>query len=78
MQSEKSRLAAFLFAFFLGGLGVHRFYAGKIGTGVAQLILTLTVVGMLVTGPWVLVDWIMILSGSFRDVEGRLITKWTN
>ena len=38
--SEKSRLAAALLAFFLGGLGIHRFYVGKVGTGIA-IILTL-------------------------------------
>ena len=32
--SSKSRLVALLLCFFLGGLGVHRFYAGKIGTGI--------------------------------------------
>ena len=35
-MSEKSNLAALLLRLFLGGLGVHRFYVGKIGTGVLQ------------------------------------------
>ena len=58
--------------------GTHRFYVGKIGSGVAQLILTLTVVGILISSPWVLVDWIMIASGSFKDKQGRLLTQWAN
>lgn len=74
--SSKSRLAAFLLAFFLGMLGVHRFYVGKTGSGIAQLILTITVIGAFVTGIWVLIDWIMILSGQFKDGQGKLITKW--
>lgn len=34
----KSRIAAALLAFFLGGLGVHRFYLGNIGLGFLYLI----------------------------------------
>ena len=36
--SKYSRLAVTLFAFFLGVFGVHRFYLGKIGTGIAMLL----------------------------------------
>jgi len=76
--SPKLRLPTFLFAFFLGMLGIHRFYVGKVGSGIAQLLLSLTVVGMAVTGIWVLIDWITILSGTFRDADGLKIMKWTN
>lgn len=38
MKSEKSWITTLLLCLFLGGLGVHRFYAGKIGTGILQLI----------------------------------------
>lgn len=33
-QSPKSKTVAGLLCFFLGYLGIHRFYAGKIGTGI--------------------------------------------
>ena len=69
--SEKSRLAAALLAFFLGGLGIHRFYVGKVGTGVA-IILTLG--GFF--GIWPLIDFIMILIGSFRDKAGKVLMNW--
>jgi len=70
-SSEKKRLVAVLLCFFLGALGVHRFYVGKIGTGVAQL---LTIGGL---GIWVLIDLIMILCGAFRDKEGNPVIEWT-
>ncbi|MDR6305885.1 TM2 domain-containing membrane protein YozV [Nitrobacter vulgaris] len=76
--SRKSRLVTFLLAFFLGMFGAHRFYVGKTGTAIAQLGLSLTVIGVLVSSPWVFIDWILIISGSFRDGEGRKITRWDN
>lgn len=69
--SEKRILPAFLLCFFFGAFGVHRFYAGKIGTGVLELI---TLGGF---GIWWLVDLILILTGSFTDGSGQKITAWT-
>lgn len=75
-QPQKSRATAFLLAFFLGTFGAHRFYVGKAGTGIAQLILSLSIIGLIVSSVWVLIDWIMILSGSFKDKRGNTITEW--
>ena len=69
--SPKSRLAAALLAFFLGAFGVHRFYVGKVGTGIA-IILTLG--GFF--GIWPLIDLIMILVGSFKDKQERYLANW--
>lgn len=69
--SEKRILVGFLLCFFLGVFGVHRFYAGKIGTGLLQLF---TLGGF---GIWALVDLILLVTGSFRDGDGRKITEWT-
>jgi TM2 domain-containing membrane protein YozV len=67
-KSEKNFVAAILLCFFLGCLGVHRFYVGKIGTGILQLI---TMGGL---GVWVLIDFIMIVIGKFKDKSGLPIT----
>ena len=69
MKSEKDWLVTLLLCLFLGGIGGHRFYAGKIGTGILQLI---TLGGC---GIWSLIDLIMILTGKFTDKEGNAITN---
>ncbi len=66
-SSEKGFVPVLLLCFFLGGFGVHRFYCGKIGTGVLQL---LTLGGL---GIWALVDFIMIATGNFKDSTGAPI-----
>ncbi len=65
----KSWLVTLLLCFFFGYLGAHRFYVGKIGSGVAQL---LTCGGL---GIWTLVDFILILCGNFTDAEGRPLER---
>jgi TM2 domain-containing membrane protein YozV len=69
--SEKSRLVALLLCFFLGVFGVHRFYVGKIGTGI---LMVLTLGGF---GIWTLIDMCIIAIGSFKDKQGRRLFKWT-
>jgi TM2 domain-containing membrane protein YozV len=69
--SPKSRLAAALLAFFVGWLGVHRFYVGKIGTG---LLIIVTFGGFF--GIWPLIDLIIILVGSFKDKQERYLANW--
>ena len=68
--SPKSRLVTLLFAVFIGSLGIHRFYVGKVGTGIAMIF---TLGGL---GIWALIDIIMIASGSFTDMEGRYVLDW--
>lgn len=75
--SDKKILPAFLLSFFLGIFGAHRFYAGKVGTGVLMLILTCSIIGILVTAIWNFIDWITILCGAFRDADNRVIKEWS-
>ena len=69
-MSDKSRLVAAVLCFFLGCLGIHRFYVGKIGTGVVWLL----TLGCFEIGA--LIDLILILIGSFKDKDGNKIEKW--
>lgn len=68
--AEKSWMVALLLCLFLGVVGAHRFYTGKIGTGIVQI---LTLGGFF--GIWVLVDLIMILTGKFNDKDGRPLAR---
>lgn len=67
----KSKMTAFLLAFFFGTLGVHRFYLGLGGSGAVMLILTLTVIGWPISLIWAVIDCILILTGGLRDRDGR-------
>ena len=64
-MSDKKMVTACLLCFFLGGLGIHRFYVGKAGTGILMI---LTLGGL---GVWVIIDLVMILTGGFKDSEGK-------
>lgn len=64
VMGEKGFVPTILLCFFLGAFGIHRFYVGKIGTGILML---LTLGGL---GIWTLIDFVMIVVGSFKDAQG--------
>jgi TM2 domain-containing membrane protein YozV len=106
--SPKSRLATSLLAIFLGWVGAHRFYTGKIGTAVVMLLIGvaflicqfgamfigiasayetempalwflfwgLSLVFGAVVGIWALIDFIIAVTGNFKDSQGKIIKKW--
>ena len=63
--SEKNWLFAFLLCVFFGGFGFHRFYVGKIGTGLVYLF----TFGFWGIG-WV-VDMIKLIMGTFKDKQRK-------
>ncbi len=73
LKSHRSFNAALLLllipSFVFGLAGFHRFYAGKVFTGILMLI---TGGGFLI---WTIIDLIVLCTGGFRDAEGRLIRE---
>lgn len=67
--SPKNLLVASLLCFFLGVLGIHRFYVGKVGTGILQIV---TLGGL---GIWTLIDLIMLVCQAFKDSDGYTL-RW--
>jgi len=66
-SKENKWLICLLLCWFLGVFGIHRFYTGHTGIGVVQL---LTLGGC---GIWALIDFIIIVTGNFKDAQGNPI-----
>ena len=67
VEQRNKWITCLLLCWFLGVLGVHRFYSGHTALGVLQL-LTLGDCGI-----WALIDFIIIVSGNFKDAQGNPI-----
>jgi TM2 domain-containing membrane protein YozV len=72
--NKKTALVAYLLWFFVGLFGGHNFYLKRTGVAVTQLILTITVIGTLITLFWVLVDAFLI-PGWVRNQNNLLATQ---
>ena len=71
--NKKTAVVAYLLWFFVGLLGGHNFYLKRTGVAVTQLILSLTLVGILITIVWVVVDAFLI-PGWVRN-QNNLLAK---
>ncbi len=82
--NRKSALLAYILWFFLGWFGLHRMYLGRIGSGVAMLLLQgvswlthfilIGYVGFAILALWWLIDAVLI-PGMTRDYNNRLIDQ---
>ena len=68
MKLNPEWLITLALCFFLGMLGVHRFYNGKIGTGILMIV---TFGGL---GIWAFIDFIIVLFGKFTHKNGTVIS----
>ncbi len=66
-KMKKTKIIALLLSFFLGYLGIDRFYLGYTGLGVLKLV-TLGAFGI-----WWLIDFVLILLGNMKRKNGRAI-----
>ena len=67
-ENAKSKLVAGLLGLFLGGIGIHNFYLGYIGKGIAQILLSCTGISAI----WALIESIMIFAGKIdKDAKGN-------
>ncbi len=66
-KSAHSKVTLAVICFLLGFLGIHRFFVGKIGTGILML---LTLGGL---GIWTTIDFVLILTDNFTDKYGKKV-----
>ena len=71
VQSDRNKYVAAIIAFLVGPLGIHRFYLGRIGTGILMLVLSCTVVGLILSVPWAFIDMVRYLVMSDREFAAR-------
>jgi TM2 domain-containing membrane protein YozV len=78
--SHKNRLTCLVLVIFLGFAGVHRYYVGRALSGVLLLVFFLLGCSwtpmLYVVGGWVFYDFILILSGYFKDADELSIRNW--
>ena len=71
IQTDRNKYVAAVIAFLLGPLGVHRFYLGRVGTGILMLVLSCTIIGLILSVPWAFVDMVRYLVMSDREFAAR-------
>ena len=75
--SDKSKTTAGILGILIGTLGIHNFYIGKTGRGIAQLLISLLSLGFLAFFVWIwaVIESVGILQGNATDGDGRPIVN---
>lgn len=71
LANDRNKYIAALLAFFVGTLGIHRFYLGRNGTGVLMIVISATIIGLLFSGIWAFIDTIRYLLMSESEFAHR-------
>lgn len=71
MAGKKDKLTTALLSWFFGMFGVHRFYLGQTGLGIAYLLGTFSLIGMIITAPAILIDTIAFLIMPQEDFDRK-------
>jgi TM2 domain-containing membrane protein YozV len=69
--NDRNKYVAAALAFVIGTLGIHRFYLGRTGSGIIMLVLSITVIGLVISAPWALIDVIRYLVMSDEEFAAR-------
>ncbi|MEA3010017.1 MAG: hypothetical protein QOJ91_1709 [Sphingomonadales bacterium] len=75
VDNDRNKYIAAVLAFFLGPLGIDRFYLGRTGSGIARLLLTCTFIGAIFTLFWGYIDMIRYLVMSDDEFAERYARK---
>ncbi len=73
--NDRNKYVAAVMAFVIGTLGIHRFYLGRTGSGIIMLMLSITVIGLIISAPWALIDMIRYLMMSDEEFAARYPRK---
>lgn len=72
VKTAKSRGVYIILGLFFGLLGIHNFYAGRFGYGIAQLLITAIlgwfVIGIFITAIWVIVELFVVKEDGAGDL----------
>ncbi|MFI3284413.1 MAG: TM2 domain-containing protein [Erysipelotrichaceae bacterium] len=75
LNLAKNKLIAAILALVFGTLGIHQFYLGYTGKGIAMILLTTLgscfIIGPFISFAWSIIDAITILTGSYPDAQGN-------
>ena len=75
VENSKSKVAAGVLAILLGGLGVHKFYLGRVGAGIVHIILSISVIGIPVNWVICLIEAIIYLTKSDADFHQAYVVN---